>query len=153
MITNNSELNQYIANLKAHCTDVLVQANNEAMSCSNNYERCIELNARITDYLNFINMLNMETLLPKSVLDSRKEELSVGDEVYVITKCIPYEERMRGVKRMVVRGYVKKCITTTKRNLYVITNMRRGGYHIGNFVKASLGKTIFHSKEEAEKHI
>ena len=151
MTTNNKELNQYIANLKAHCADVIVQASKEAMSSSNDYIRCVELNARIVDYQNFINLLNMEMFYPETVLNSSMRELCVGDEVYVITKAVIYENNCRSITRNVVRGYVKKCIATDKKELYVIMSNRKNGYHIGNFVKTSLGKTIFYSKEEAER--
>lgn len=150
MITNNPELNQYIANLKAHCADVLVAANKEAMNSSNDYTRCVELNARIVDYQNFINMLNMEMFYPKSALNSTARELSVGDEVYVITKHVSYEDSCNGIKQSIVKGYVKKCVTSKKGLFYVVMSNKKDGYHIGNFVKTSVGKTIFYSKEEAE---
>ena len=151
MITNNTELNQYIANLKAYCADVLVLANKEAMNSSNDYIKCVELNARIIDFQNFINLLNMEEFYPKSALNSVEHKLAVGDEVYVITKCVSYEDRCKGIRRNVVKGYVKKCIATKNRVLYVIMSDKENGYHIGNFVKTSVGKTIFYSKDEAEQ--
>ncbi len=151
MITNNPELNQYIANLKAYCADILVMANREAMNSSTDYIRCVELNAIIVDYQNFINMLNMEEFYPKSVLNSTRRELAVGDEVYVITKSVSYEDRCKGIRRNVVKGYVKKCIASKNKALYVIMSDKKNGYHIGNFVKTSVGKTIFYSKEEAEQ--
>ena len=151
MITNNNELNQYIANLKAYCADILVLANKEAMSSSNDYIKCVELNTRIIDFQNFINLLNMEEFYPKSTLNSVQYKLAVGDEVYVITKSISYEDKCKGIRRNVVKGYVKKCIATKKGVLYVIMSDKKDGYHIGNFVKTSVGKTIFYSKEEAEQ--
>ena len=77
MITNNNELNQYIANLKAYCADILVLANKEAMSSSNDYIKCVELNTRIIDFQNFINLLNMEEFYPKSTLNSVQYKLAV----------------------------------------------------------------------------
>ena len=152
MITNNNELNQYIANLKAFCADVLVKANKEAVSNSYDYIRCVELNARIVDYQNFINLLNMEEMYPKSVLNSTPCELNVGDEVFVITKSVSYEDSCKGIKRAVVKGYVKKCVVSPKRNIYVVVvSNLKNGYFIGNFVKTSVGKTIFYSKDEAEQ--
>lgn len=150
MITNNKELNQYIANLKAFCADVLVQANTEAANSSHDYIRCVELNTKIVDYQNFINLLNMEMMYPKSVFKSSSRELTVGDEVFVITKAVSYEDKCKGIKRVVVKGYIKKCIASQKRNLYVVMSNMKNGYHIGNFVKTSVGKTIFYSREEAE---
>ena len=151
MITNNNELNQYIANLKAFCADVLVEANKEAASSSPDYIRCVELNTKIVDYQNFINLLNMEIMYPKSVFKSNSRELTVGDEVFVITKSVSYEDKCKGIKRAVVKGYIKKCIASQKRNLYVVVSNKKNGYHIGNFVKTSVGKTIFYNKEEAEQ--
>lgn len=92
MITNNKELNQYIANLKAFCADVLVEANKEAASSSYDYIRCAELNTKIVDYQNFINLLNIEKMYPKTVLDSASRDLAVGDEVFIITKSTNYED-------------------------------------------------------------
>ena len=71
--------------------------------------------------------------------------------MYVITKNVSYEDKCKGIRRNVVKGYVKKCIATKKGVLYVIMSDKKDGYHIGNFVKTSVGKTIFYSKEEAEQ--
>lgn len=84
MITNNEVLNQFINNLKAACADVIITAHKEAQSGKCDYNRLLELNTIIIDYTNFINLVNMEHMIPESAKDSSKKERHIGDILYVV---------------------------------------------------------------------
>ena len=84
MITNNEVLNQFMNNLKATCADIIVAAHEEAQSGKCDYNRLIELNTKIIDYTNFINLINMEHMIPESAKDSSNKERHIGDILYAV---------------------------------------------------------------------
>lgn len=75
-----------------------------------------------------------------------KQNINVGDIVYVVTRrCGGKKEIIKGT--VVRKTYIKK-FTFTVRGEY-----SDEWYYNGNFGSKSVGKTVFFSREEAEKHI
>lgn len=72
--------------------------------------------------------------------------VNVNDTVYVVTRgCGGKKEIIKGT--VVRKTYIKKFTFT------VSGRYSDGRYYNGNFGSKSVGKTVFLSREEAEKHI
>lgn len=149
MITNNEVLNQFMNNLKATCADVIIAAHEEAQSGKCDYNRLIELNTKIIDYTNFINLINMEHMIPESTKDSSKKERHIGDILYVVGL-----NNESTVINTVNKFKVFECKVTK------IADKGHGRYYtlsgtvvsyVHNYKDSSFGRLVFEDYASAEK--
>ena len=150
MITNNNELNQYIANLKAYCADMLVAINKEIINGNCNRDRLIELKTMSTDWQNVVNILNMEFLLPSTSLYANKKQYHrPGDIVYVITSSVPYLLKVQGVKHIIVEGRITRYGVKRGAPYYTVKGTKNKAYS-ANFSESSFGNTLFDTEGDAK---
>lgn len=150
MTTNNNELNQYIANLKAYCADMLVAINKEIISGNCNRDRYIELNTMFIDWQNVVNLLDNEHLIPSTSLYANKKQYhKPGDIVYVVTSSVPYSLKVQGVKHIIVEGKITSYRVKRGAPYYTIKGIKNKAYS-ANFCESSFGNTLFDNEEDAK---
>lgn len=149
MITNNEALNQFMNNLKATCADVIIAAHEEAQSGKCDYDRLIELNTRITDYTNFINLINMDHMIPESVKDSSKKERHIGDILYIVGVNSDYNGRKLIDSYSVFKCKIAKIADKGHGLYYTLKGVNTNYVH--NYKGSSFGKLVFEDYESAEK--
>lgn len=152
MITNNEGLNQFIANVKAFCSDVVLTAELELANGVSTKERENLLQTKIVDYKNFMNILNMDMMYPRSCLSCHSAKVcDIGDVFYIVSKGVTWEEMQKGVKKTIVKAKCKKIAIKQKTKYYVFEGVDR--YYSGVFRDSSFGKTLFISEEEAKRKL
>lgn len=149
MITNNEALNQFMNNLKAACADVIIAAHEEAQSGRYDYDRLVELNTRIIDYTNFINLINMDHMIPESAKDSSKKERHVGDILYVVSPFNDYKVRDLVGNYGVIECEITKIADKGHGRYYTLSGTVVSYVH--NYKDSSFGRSVFEDYASAEK--
>lgn len=149
MITNNEVLNQFMNNLKATCADVIIAAHEEAQSGKCDYNRLLELNTIIIDYTNFINLVNMEHMIPESAKDSSKKERHIGDVLYVVGLNNESIFTSTVNKFKVFECKVAKIADKGCGKYYTLKGTKSNYVH--NYKDSSFGRLVFEDYRSAEK--
>lgn len=149
MITNNEVLNQFMNNLKATCADIIVAAHEEAQSGKCDYNRLIELNTKIIDYTNFINLINMEHMIPESAKDSSKKERYIGDVLYVVGLNNKSTVTSIANKFKVFECKVAKIADKGCGKYYTLKGTKSNYVH--NYKDSSFGRSVFEDYRSAEE--